>query len=73
MPAGIAKVFRSGTNTGFFAPRAFQDDTPEDKRAIQDVISLIAAYPLAEVEPEHFMRCHIPPDELRQLQNVESQ
>jgi peptide/nickel transport system ATP-binding protein len=28
--------------------------------------------PLAEVEPGHFMRCHIPPDELRQLQNVES-
>jgi peptide/nickel transport system ATP-binding protein len=29
--------------------------------------------PLAEAEPGHFMRCHIPPDELRQLQNVESQ
>jgi peptide/nickel transport system ATP-binding protein len=29
--------------------------------------------PLAEVEPGHFMRCHIPPGELRQLQNVESQ
>jgi peptide/nickel transport system ATP-binding protein len=29
--------------------------------------------PLAEVEPGHFMRCHIPPDELRQLQNVEGQ
>ena len=29
--------------------------------------------PLAEVGPGHFMRCHIPPDELRQLQNVESQ
>src|SRR5215472_7978808 len=29
--------------------------------------------PLAEVEPGHFMRCHIPADELRQLQNVESQ
>ena len=24
--------------------------------------------PLAEVEPEHFMRCHIPVEELRQLQ-----
>lgn len=50
VPAGITKVFRSGTNTGFFAPRAFQDDTPEDKRAIQDVISLIDAYPLAEFD-----------------------
>ncbi len=29
--------------------------------------------PLAEVEPGHFMRCHIPPAELRLLQNVESQ
>ncbi len=49
-PAGIAKVFRSGTNTGFFAPRVFQDDTPEDKRAIQDVINIIDAYPLAEFD-----------------------
>jgi peptide/nickel transport system ATP-binding protein len=29
--------------------------------------------PLAEVEPGHFMRCHIPADELRQLQDVEGQ
>src|SRR2546421_4323774 len=29
--------------------------------------------PLAEVEPGHFMRCHIPADDLRRLQNVESQ
>ena len=50
VPPGITKVFRSGTNTGFFGPRAFQDDTPEDKRAIQDVISLIDAYPLAEFD-----------------------
>ncbi len=50
VPAGIAKVFRSGTNTGFFGPRAFQDDTPEDKRAIQEVISQIDAYPLAEFD-----------------------
>jgi peptide/nickel transport system ATP-binding protein len=27
--------------------------------------------PLAEVEPEHFMRCHIPIEELRQLQSAE--
>jgi len=48
VPTGITKVFRSPTNTGFFGPRAFQDDTAEDKRAIQDVISLIDVYPLAE-------------------------
>jgi hypothetical protein len=50
VPAGITKVFRSGTSTGFFAPRVFQDDTREDKRAIQDVINLIDAYPLAEFD-----------------------
>ena len=50
VPAGITKVFRSATNTGFFAPRAFQDETPEDRRAIQDVINLIDAYPLAEFD-----------------------
>ena len=50
VPAGIQQVFRSGTNTGFFGPRAFQDDTQEDRRAIQDVISLIDVYPLAEFD-----------------------
>jgi peptide/nickel transport system ATP-binding protein len=28
--------------------------------------------PLAEVEPGHMMRCHIPPGELRALQHIES-
>ena len=50
VPAGITKVFRSATNTGFFGPRAFQDDTAEDKSAIQSVISQINAYPLAEFD-----------------------
>lgn len=27
--------------------------------------------PLAEVEPEHFMRCHIPIEELRALQRTQ--
>jgi hypothetical protein len=45
-------VFRSTTRSGFFVPRAFRDDTPEDKRAIQDVINLIDAYPLAEFDGE---------------------
>ena len=38
VPKGITKVFRSSTNTGFAAPRMFQDDTPEDKKAIQNVL-----------------------------------
>jgi len=39
VPKGITKVFRSPTNTGFAAPRIFQDDTPEDKKAIQGVLN----------------------------------
>ncbi len=50
IPKGINKVFRSPTNTGFAAPRVFQDDTPEDKRAIQSVLQWISMYPLAEYD-----------------------
>lgn len=48
IPKGITKVFRSPTNTGFAAPRVFQDDTPEDKNAIQSVLQRITMYPLAD-------------------------
>jgi hypothetical protein len=47
---GITKLFRSTTNTGSFAPRVFQDDTPEDRRAIQGVLRQIMMYPLAEYD-----------------------
>ncbi|HEY6485197.1 MAG TPA: DUF1254 domain-containing protein [Candidatus Cybelea sp.] len=50
VPKGITKVFRSPTNTGMVAPRIAQDDTPEDKRAIQSVLSGILVYPLAEFD-----------------------
>jgi hypothetical protein len=50
VPRGITRVFRASTNTGFVAPRVFQDDTPEDKRAIQSVIRQIMMYPLAEFD-----------------------
>lgn len=46
-PAGITKVFRAKTSTGFVIPRVFQDDTPQDKKAVQDVIRSIDMYPLA--------------------------
>ena len=49
-PKGVAKLFRSPTNTGFVAPRIFQDDTPEDKRAIQSVLRQVLMYPLAEYD-----------------------
>jgi hypothetical protein len=50
VPKGITKVFRSATRTGFIAPRIFQDDTPEDKRAIQSVLQQVLMYPLSEYD-----------------------
>jgi hypothetical protein len=50
VPKGITKVFRSSTNTGFVAPRIFQDDTPEDKKAIQGVLTQVMLYPLSEYD-----------------------
>jgi hypothetical protein len=49
-PKGITRVFRSSTNTGLVAPRVFQDDTLEDKKAIQAVLPQIMMYPLAEFD-----------------------
>jgi hypothetical protein len=50
VPKGITRVFRSSTSTGLVAPRVAQDDTPEDKRAIQSVLPGIMMYPLAEYD-----------------------
>jgi hypothetical protein len=50
VPKRISKVFRASTNTGFVAPRVFQDDTPEDKRAVQSVLQQVVMYPLAEYD-----------------------
>jgi hypothetical protein len=50
LPKGITKVFRASSNTGFVAPRIFQDDTPADKQAIQGVIRQVMMYPLAEFD-----------------------
>jgi len=49
-PPGITDVFRAGSNTGMVVPRVFQDDTADDRAAIQDVISGIDVYPLAEFD-----------------------
>ena len=49
-PKGITRVFRCPTHTALMAPRVFQDDTPEDKRAIQSVLPGILIYPLAEFD-----------------------
>lgn len=46
VPTGIGKVFRCSTNTAFVVPRVFQDDSPEDRKAVQAVISGIDLYAL---------------------------
>ncbi len=50
VPKGITKVFRAATNSGNVVPRVFQDDTPEDKRAVQGVLGGIMMYPLSEYD-----------------------
>lgn len=50
MPKGITKVFRCSSNTGLVAPRIFQDDTPEDKRAVQAPVTGVMMHPLAEFD-----------------------
>ena len=50
VPKAITKTFRSPTNTGLVAPRIAQEDTSDDKRAIQGVLTGIAMYPLADYD-----------------------
>jgi len=49
-PKGITQAFRCPTNTGLVAPRVFQDDTAEDKKAVHAVLPKIVMYPLAEFD-----------------------
>jgi hypothetical protein len=50
VPKGITKAFRANTGTAFVVPRVFMDDTPEDRTAVQSVISGIDLYPLAQYD-----------------------
>jgi hypothetical protein len=50
VPKGITKVFRASTNTGGVIPRVFQDDSPEDNKAVQSVIQQIMMYPLTDYD-----------------------
>jgi hypothetical protein len=52
VPAGINAVMRSSTDLCAVFPRVFQDDTPEDKIAIQRVLNQIMVYPLTEFTGE---------------------
>jgi len=49
-PAGVNEVCRSSTDSGAIFPRVFQDDTPQDKAAIQPLLSQIMVYPLSEFD-----------------------
>ncbi|MDF1635575.1 DUF1254 domain-containing protein [Mycoplana sp. MJR14] len=50
VPDGITGVFHSPTSLANGIPRIFQDDTPEDKAAIQRLIDQVVFYPLTEGE-----------------------
>ena len=49
-PSSINAVVRSSTRFAFAVPRIFMDDTPEDHKAIQPVLSQINFYPLSEFD-----------------------
>ena len=49
-PAGVTAVYRSPTDLCAIFPRAFQDDTTEDRAAIQPVLSQMMVYPLSEFD-----------------------
>lgn len=50
VPAGITAVFRARTNTGFIGPRVFQEDSPQDNKAVRALIAGIDMYPLADFD-----------------------
>src|SRR5271156_5667689 len=50
IPAGITGVLHSPTDLVATFPRVFQDDTPEDKAAIQPLLNQIVLYPLSEFD-----------------------
>src|SRR5271155_100251 len=50
VPTPIASVLRSTTDLVAIFPRVFQDDTPEDKAAIQPLLDQIVVYPITEFD-----------------------
>jgi hypothetical protein len=49
-PKGVSEVFRSPTDLAVIFPRVFQSDAPEDKAAVQPLLSQIVVYPLSEFD-----------------------
>lgn len=52
VPDGINAVIRSRTSLANIVPRVFQNDTDEDRKAVQGVLDQIVVYPLAEFDSE---------------------
>jgi hypothetical protein len=50
IPNSITGVLHSPTDLVAVFPRVFQDDTPEDKAAIQPLLSQMVVYPLSEFD-----------------------
>ena len=50
VPPGIIALVRSSTELAFAAPRVFRDDTAEDLKAVQTVLSQIDFYPVSEYD-----------------------
>jgi hypothetical protein len=50
VPDGITAVVRSSTDLVFFVPRIFKDDTAEDTKAVQPLISQVMMYPLSKFD-----------------------
>jgi hypothetical protein len=50
VPNGITSVLHSPTDLAVIFPRIFQDDTPEDKAAIQPLLSQVVVYPLTQFD-----------------------
>lgn len=49
-PASVEAVIQSRTALANCIPRAFMDDTPEDRSAIQNVINQVVVYPLSQFD-----------------------
>ena len=49
-PAGVTEVYRSPTDLAVILPRVFQNDSPEDKAAVQPLLSQVMVYPLSEYD-----------------------
>jgi hypothetical protein len=50
VPKGIAGVIHSQTDLVAIFPRVFQDDTPDDRVAIQPLLSQVMVYPVSEFD-----------------------